>query len=196
MNESYKKAVAESARARSERALLNFEKQGKKCLRCGKHLTFKQRKNKFCSKSCSISYNNTGRISPLSKNKKCKSCGNSIPNERVYCSTCISLGLHKVKVKNLEDAKSSESRRKILINIRGNKCEECGLSEWRGKKLTIQMHHIDGNPDNNIAENLILLCPNCHSVTPNFGIKNQVAHNTSRNRKRRNLYHTGHFKDD
>lgn len=28
---------------------------------------------------------------------------------------------------------------------------------------TLQIHHIDGNPSNNICDNLILVCANCHS---------------------------------
>ncbi len=30
------------------------------------------------------------------------------------------------------------------------------------------MNHIDGNSENNKEKNLELLCPNCHSLTPNF----------------------------
>jgi len=34
------------------------------------------------------------------------------------------------------------------------------------------MHHKDGNRSNNKEDNLELLCPNCHSLTDNFGILN------------------------
>jgi predicted HNH restriction endonuclease len=34
------------------------------------------------------------------------------------------------------------------------------------------LHHINGNGHDNRLENLALLCPNCHSQTPNFGVKN------------------------
>lgn len=43
-------------------------------------------------------------------------------------------------------------------------CELCGLSEWQGKKLTLEVHHKDGNHYNNTLDNLQLLCPNCHSI--------------------------------
>jgi glutaredoxin len=44
-------------------------------------------------------------------------------------------------------------------------CNECGVGEWKGQKLTLELDHIDGNSSNNQIENLRLLCPNCHSLT-------------------------------
>lgn len=37
----------------------------------------------------------------------------------------------------------------------------------------MELHHIDGDPFNNDYENLLLLCPNCHTLTPNYGSKNR-----------------------
>lgn len=34
--------------------------------------------------------------------------------------------------------------------------------------LVIQLHHIDGNRNNNSLDNLEMLCPNCHSQTENY----------------------------
>lgn len=48
-------------------------------------------------------------------------------------------------------------------------CSECGCKgEWNGKKVTLELHHIDGNHFNNDPGNLTFLCPNCHSQTINF----------------------------
>ena len=51
------------------------------------------------------------------------------------------------------------------------RCEECGITEWNGKELVFQIHHLDGNNRNHVKENLKLLCPNCHSQTENFSNK-------------------------
>lgn len=47
-------------------------------------------------------------------------------------------------------------------------CECCGISEWQGKKLTLQVDHKNGDWLDNTEENLRFLCPNCHSQTPNW----------------------------
>ena len=49
-----------------------------------------------------------------------------------------------------------------------NKCSLCGWGEAHTitKKVMVEIEHIDGNAENNTEENLTLLCPNCHSLTP------------------------------
>jgi hypothetical protein len=62
----------------------------------------------------------------------------------------------------------------VLIEERGYVCESCNLSEWMGKPLTLELEHIDGDNQNNVRENLKLLCPNCHSYTETWKGKNSV----------------------
>ena len=47
-------------------------------------------------------------------------------------------------------------------------CDCCGISEWQGKKLVLQLDHINGDNHDNRLENLRWLCPNCHSQTDTF----------------------------
>ena len=67
------------------------------------------------------------------------------------------------------------SIRNILLQERPYQCECCGISDWMGKSLTLEVHHKDGNSNNNVRTNLILLCPNCHSQTDNWRHKNVKA---------------------
>lgn len=63
--------------------------------------------------------------------------------------------------------------RRILTEKRGYSCTCCGISEWQGKPITLQVDHVDGNPGNNVPSNLRLICPNCHSQCPNWGNRNR-----------------------
>lgn len=60
-----------------------------------------------------------------------------------------------------------------LIKLRGHQCEDCGLSTWKNQPIPLEAHHIDGDRCNNTLDNLRLLCPNCHTLTPNYGAKNR-----------------------
>jgi len=51
---------------------------------------------------------------------------------------------------------------------REKRCENCGNTEWLGKPIPLEVHHKDGNRQNNSYDNLQLLCCNCHAQTDNF----------------------------
>lgn len=63
---------------------------------------------------------------------------------------------------------SATTRRRLLEKI-VYECDECGISDWQGRQITLQVEHIDGDQFNNELSNLKLLCPNCHSQTPTWG---------------------------
>lgn len=65
-------------------------------------------------------------------------------------------------------------RRIIKENLLPYKCAICGIDSWNGKKLSLELDHINGINNDNRLENLRFLCPNCHSQTSTYGSKNSM----------------------
>lgn len=55
-------------------------------------------------------------------------------------------------------------RRLVAAGIKEERCEDCGISEWLGGPLRLELHHANGDHTDNRLSNLRILCPNCHSV--------------------------------
>ncbi len=72
-----------------------------------------------------------------------------------------------------ETSRYSLKRRLLGTGIKAARCEECGLTDWRGRRLSLALHHINGDSKDNRLENLRMLCPNCHSQTENFAGRNR-----------------------
>lgn len=77
------------------------------------------------------------------------------------------LSADDIRTKYLSNAKliAPAALRRLLIRegIKEYRCEGCGNTEWRGKPIPLELHHIDGNRYNNNIDNLMVLCPTCHS---------------------------------
>ena len=65
--------------------------------------------------------------------------------------------------------------RRYLVEKHGEKCQKCGWAarNIRTGRIPITISHINGDWTDSREENLELLCPNCHSLTPTYGALNK-----------------------
>ena len=63
--------------------------------------------------------------------------------------------------------KAVRLRRALVEYGKTYECEKCGLNEWLGEEIKLQIDHINGEWLDNRPENLRFMCPNCHSQTNN-----------------------------
>jgi len=152
----------------------------KLCKQCGEIVPYLKRlKYSFCSSSCSALYNNPNR----KKDRFCFNCGNSLSKSaKKYCShdceikfryrNFIEQWLSGKTIVNREDL--PVAIRKWVVNQRGEQCWKCGWKEVNPVtgNIPLNIHHLDGHSSNNRPENLMLLCPNCHSLTETYGSLN------------------------
>ena len=69
-------------------------------------------------------------------------------------------------------------KRLLKQGVKARCCEGCGLQEWRGELIPLELHHANGvNNDHRLA-NLQLLCPSWYTLTENYRGKNQSRKTT------------------
>ena len=128
----------------------------------------------------------------------CLNCFKEISNGKKYCNNLCQKEFEynvyiirwKLQVENGLKGKYQISNhiRRYLYHKYGNKCCLCGwdkINPYTGMS-PLEIEHIDGNYLNNNEENLMLLCPNCHSLTPTY--KGANIGNGRKDRKQYNLY--------
>lgn len=53
--------------------------------------------------------------------------------------------------------------RLIKEGIKKAQCEDCGLTEWQGKRAPLELDHLNDDHFDNRLKNLRIRCANCHA---------------------------------
>lgn len=96
----------------------------------------------------------------------------------IECPSLKRKSIDDILVENSSTKSSTVKNRLINDGIKEEKCEICGNTIWNGKKIPLEIHHINGNHTDNRLINLQIICPNCHAQTENFCSKNNVRYRT------------------
>lgn len=121
--------------------------KGKKqfCLNCGKEIIDSHcSKRKYCSNQCQRDYEYKKWVEQYKQD-------NSI-------------------AKSTKWGQIPNYLRRYIFEKFDNKCCLCGWSKINPytNSLPLEIDHINGDSENNSEENLRLICPNCHSLTPTY----------------------------
>lgn len=82
--------------------------------------------------------------------------------------------LEEVLVVNSTYANRQKLKARLIgAGLLKDECGVCGLGPvWNGKPITLQLDHINGVGNDNRLENLMVVCPNCHTQTSTFAGRN------------------------
>jgi len=163
---------------------------------------------RFCNEKCSRSYSalinkeqKNAKISSslkgrvVKKEAKCPRCNRyfeKMTSLASHSANCLANprkiereNLKKNKIDDLLKTTTFENippsfRREKIFSEQAGCCNRCKLAEWLGEKITLELEHKDGDTQNNVRDNLELLCPNCHSLTHTWRGRNKNSGKTGK----------------
>jgi len=149
----------------------------KQCPKCKSNHT---KPGTFCSRTCANSriFSQESRLKKSlalkgkTSNTKTMSIEAQIERKKKFTETWL-----KKYLQTPFDNLGMENKRRRVFEEQRYSCNRCGISEWQGYKITLELEHKDGNTSNNIRDNLEGLCPNCHSITDTWRGRNKPSKN-------------------
>jgi len=150
------------------------------CFHCNKSVSVKQKEinqgfGKFCSRSCSAQFREKNK-KKQEPNVKCAICQKDFyknlsrqKNSKsgiFFC--CRAHKYEAMKVGGImevifphNESTGIYNYRVIAFRVKPKICERCGYDH---NEAALIVHHKDRNRNNNVIDNLEILCANCHAI--------------------------------
>ena len=146
----------------------------KQCPKCGiEH----DKSGTFCSRTCA----NSRSFSDSAKLKKSIALKGKPSKQTPYDRFAAGEKTRQTRLIKYQNTPFEdlgiENRRRRVFEEQTYCCANCGISEWQGVKISLELEHKDGNNQNNSRDNLEGLCPNCHSITDTWRGRNKPTKN-------------------
>jgi hypothetical protein len=173
------------SRIKRNNCISEYNKNPNLCKFCDSPLSFDNKTNQFCDRSCGAKFNNALRKKQKAKldvariEYKCLNCDTPLNRKGKYCNHDCQNEMRKrilyEKIESGDITQDGRQYKKYLIDKHGECCMECGWEKRNPitNKVPLELEHIDGNHKNNRLDNLKIICPNCHSLTPTFKALNK-----------------------
>lgn len=137
----------------------------------------------FCNRKCSLSWSKETSPKDITRKLICPSCTGPKTANSINCIPCHAVKRREVKINSWlsgewtggSTTRLSTTIRKYLLEEANYACSKCGFDKMHPDdgQTVLEIDHIDGNGGNHRPENLAVLCPNCHSLTPSYRGRNQ-----------------------
>ncbi len=146
------------------------------CEKCRKPHDGSYGSGRFCTSACARSFSTSKNLDEINSKRSAALVGRSLRVGSTWNE--YSAEKHRAtfaaKYADLPfEELSIDKKRNRVLEYQNFCCSKCGISEWNGIALTLEMDHINGDNADNRRENLECLCPNCHSQTPTWRGRNK-----------------------
>lgn len=140
------------------------------CENCNKQHDGSYASGRFCSKQCSKAFCTKGKRAEISRKVSEKLKGRQGHSKEKML--VIAKKVSQSRIERFQNASFEElgigSKKVRILEEQNGCCISCNLSEWLGEPIKFELDHIDGDKANNNRDNLRVMCPNCHSMTPTW----------------------------
>lgn len=148
----------------------------KACKKCGKNFEPSKGLVSYCSLQCRNSRERSDDVrKKISQSLKTSDAAKIAKSKRDW-SAMSKKYQETIKSRLLAEDFDKLKFERIKLRVlyeQDEKCNNCGISEWLGQKITLELEHKDGNHFNNARQNLEVLCPNCHALTDTWRGRNK-----------------------